>query len=91
VLFSAPFRAVEEPLIADVRPAVTPTRKKPQRYVDRPRLVETLADALFSYEISIHALEEQSTVRSRLDWSPITRLLSDHFEVLAEDIEGPSM
>jgi hypothetical protein len=88
VLSSAPFRTVEEPLMADLRPAITLSRKKPRPCIDRPRLVEALADALFWYESSIHALEEQSTVQSRLDWSPITRLLFDHFDVIADDVDA---
>jgi hypothetical protein len=88
VLSSPPFRPVEDPLMADVRPAVTRSRRKPRPCIDRPRLVEALADALFWYERSIHALEDQPMVQRRLGWSPITRLLSDHFDVLADDIEG---
>jgi hypothetical protein len=88
VLYSAPFRTVEEPLMTDVRPAGTRSRRKPQLCRDRPRLVEALADALFWYEHSIHALEDQPMVQRRLGWSPITRLLSDHFDVLADGIEG---
>jgi hypothetical protein len=85
VLSSPPFQ-VEEPLIADMRPAVT--QKKSRACIDRPHLVEALADALLWYEHSIHALEDQSTVRRRLDWSPITQLLSDHFDIIADDIEA---
>jgi hypothetical protein len=88
VLSSPPFQPVEDPLMADVRPAVTRSRRKPRPCIDRPRLVEALAVALFRYEHSMHALEDEPMVQRRLGWSPITRLLSDHFDVLADDIEG---
>jgi hypothetical protein len=36
----------------------------------------------------MHTLEEQSTVQSHLDWSPITQLRSDHFDVIADDVDA---
>jgi hypothetical protein len=48
VLYSAPFRTVEEPLMADVRPTIKEERRKPRPCRDRRQLVEALADALLA-------------------------------------------
>jgi hypothetical protein len=87
ILASEAFRLAEAPSIADVRPHVSAAHRKPRPCRNRQRLVERLADALLAYVAAHHAIEELPQVRGRLDWGPITGMLHEDFDALADHLD----